>query len=62
MPLPRIYEALHPETKKGTAGGKVGGRGRKKIASDNVSFATDTAAKTGKIAFWKCQGRIMPVT
>ena len=49
-----IYEALHPETKAGVAGGKTGGRGRK-IATDKMSaaipsFADDTAAKTGKSA------------
>ena len=43
-----IYEALHPEAKRGVAGGKTGGRGREKIASDKLSFAIDTAAKTGK--------------
>ncbi len=39
-----IYEALHPETKKGAQGG----RGGKKNESDNLSFSKDTAAKTGK--------------
>lgn len=43
-----LYEALYPETKKGVAGGKAGGRGRKKVASEKVSFATDTAKKTKK--------------
>jgi len=43
-----IYLELHPETKAGVAGGKTGGNGREKVANDILSFATDTAAKTGK--------------
>ncbi len=43
-----LWESLYPETKAHVAGGKAGGRGRTPIASDNVSFANDTAAKTGK--------------
>lgn len=39
-----IYEELHPETKAGVAGGKA----RQGSAKDTVSFAEDTAAKTGK--------------
>jgi N6-adenosine-specific RNA methylase IME4 len=38
-----IYERLHPETKRGVAGGKA----RQGSASDNLSFAEDTAGKTG---------------
>ena len=30
------------------AGGKAGGNGREKVANDTMSFATDTAKKTGK--------------
>lgn len=46
-----IYEALHPETKQGAKGGK----GNAKPAANEtdkmaVSFATDTAAKTGRSA------------
>lgn len=43
-----IYLELHPETAKGVAGGKAGGNGREKVATDTVSFATDTAKKTGQ--------------
>lgn len=43
----QLYEARHPETKKGGAPGKSGGG--KKAKSDNLSsFAEDTAQKTGK--------------
>jgi ParB family chromosome partitioning protein len=42
----QIYEAIHPETKRGGAPGKPGGG--KKAKDDNMSsFAADTAAKTG---------------
>jgi len=37
-----IYEALHPETKRGVAGAEA-----RWHASETVSFASDTAAKTG---------------
>lgn len=49
-----VYEALFPETKAKTIGGKTGGRGREKIANAESapaipsSFTTDTAVKTGK--------------
>lgn len=44
-----IYEAQHPETKAGVAGGKAGGRGRIANAdSAPASFAADTATKTGR--------------
>ena len=51
-----IYLELHPETKRGTAGGEAGGRGRPKIARGETplaiepvpSFVADTAAKTNK--------------
>jgi ParB family chromosome partitioning protein len=46
-----IYEALHPETKKGVAGAKASNRKQGKgqdDTSDNMSFASDTATKTGK--------------
>lgn len=39
-----IYEALHPETKAGVAGGKA----RQGSASDKLSFAESTAEATGK--------------
>ena len=39
----RIYEELHPETKAGVAGGKA----RQGSASEIISFANDTAIKTG---------------
>lgn len=39
----RIYEFLHPETKAKVAGGKA----RQGTASEIISFAADTAAKTG---------------
>ncbi len=48
-----IYEALHPETRQGTAGGKAGGRGRIASAESATAipaFADDTAAKTGRSA------------
>lgn len=38
-----VYEALHPDTRKGVAGGKA----RQGTATDNLSFAEDTAKKTG---------------
>ncbi len=38
-----IYEALHPETKAGVAGGKA----RQGSANDIMSFAEDTAQRTG---------------
>jgi ParB-like chromosome segregation protein Spo0J len=43
-----LYEAKHPETKKGAAPGA--GRGKKKRSqeSQNESFVRDTATKTGK--------------
>jgi hypothetical protein len=37
------YEAMHPETKAHVAGGMA----RQGAANDNLSFAADTAAKTG---------------
>lgn len=37
------YEAKHPETRAGVAGGKA----RQGAAADNLSFAADTAAATG---------------
>lgn len=40
------YEALHPETKRGVAGGMA----RQGTATDTVSFADATAAATGKDA------------
>jgi len=45
-----LYESLHPETRKGVAGGKASGESRKgsKRTSDKMSFVQDTAAKTGK--------------
>lgn len=45
-----IYEIKHPETKKGTAGGKASGRSRRgeKRTKETVSFVRDTAKKTGK--------------
>lgn len=42
-----LYVQKHPETIRGTSGGKAGGRGRQKIANDTVSFAIDAAKKTG---------------
>jgi ParB family chromosome partitioning protein len=39
-----LYEAKHPETKHHVAGGKA----RQKSASANLSFAADTAARTGR--------------
>jgi ParB-like chromosome segregation protein Spo0J len=39
-----IYEQLHPETRRGAAGG----HGKHGSASDNLSFAEDAAAKTGR--------------
>jgi ParB family transcriptional regulator, chromosome partitioning protein len=38
-----IYEALHPETRAHVAGG----HGKHRSAADNLSFAEDTATKTG---------------
>lgn len=38
------YEALHPETKRGVAGGLA----RQGVATDKLSFAAATAAATGK--------------
>lgn len=38
-----LYEEMHPETKKGVAGGVA----RQGSASETVSFAADAAAKTG---------------
>lgn len=45
-----IYEELHPETKRGVAGGKASGQARngKDRTSDILSFVQDTAKKTGK--------------
>lgn len=40
----KLYESLHPETKKGAAGGHA----KHGSASDKMSFAGDTASKTGK--------------
>jgi hypothetical protein len=37
------YEELYPDTKRGVSGGKA----RQGSASENISFAADTAAKTG---------------
>ena len=42
-----IYLIKYPETEAGIAGGKAGGRGREKIATDTMSFASDTAIRTG---------------
>lgn len=44
-----LYEAKYPEAKRGTAGaiGSNKSQGRKIDASETVSFAIDTAAKTG---------------
>jgi len=47
-----LYEGLHPETARGTAGGKASGESRAGTrTTDNMSvvpsFAADTAAKTG---------------
>lgn len=39
----RIYEFLHPETKAKVAGGKA----RQGVATEIISFAADTAKKTG---------------
>lgn len=39
-----VYEALYPETKRGVAGGKA----RQGSASDNLSFAEQTAETTGR--------------
>jgi len=39
-----LYEIKHPETRHGTAGAEAKHRG----ADDNLSFAADTAAKTGE--------------
>jgi len=44
-----IYEAMFPETKKGVAGAHASNKAQgQKNASDKMSFASDTAAKTGK--------------
>lgn len=45
----QLYEALHPETKKGTAGSMGSNRanGRTKAANDTLSFAADTAQTAG---------------
>jgi ParB-like chromosome segregation protein Spo0J len=47
-----IYEAKHPETKGGVAGGKAGGNGRaataKTATATTPCFTADTAAKTGR--------------
>ena len=48
-----LYEARGPETKAGVAGG----RGREKIASEIISFAIDTATKTGVRSCMKQEGR-----
>ena len=40
----QVYEALHPETKAGVAGGKA----RQGSASDTLSFTESTARATGK--------------
>jgi len=49
-----IYEALHPETKQGVAGGKASGQARRTTAESAVvhtpSFVEDTAQKTGRAA------------
>lgn len=44
-----IYEALHPETKRGVAGANASNRTQGKTADANeiISFASDTAAKIG---------------
>jgi hypothetical protein len=44
----QIYEAMHPETRRGTKGGP--GRGHTKTTENIsvVSFADDAAAKTGR--------------
>lgn len=46
-----LYEAKHPESRANVRGGKSGGKGRPKSASDNVSlakpFAVDAARKLG---------------
>ena len=44
-----LYEALHPETKRGIAGGKASGESRRgeNRTNDKMSFVQDTAAKTG---------------
>jgi N6-adenosine-specific RNA methylase IME4/ParB-like chromosome segregation protein Spo0J len=42
----RVYDQLHPETKAGVAGGKA----RQGSATEIISFAEDTAAKTGVTA------------
>jgi hypothetical protein len=44
-------EKLHPETKRGVAGGKASGRKRANKSQDescSPAFVADTAAKTGK--------------
>ncbi|MBT4512677.1 MAG: ParB N-terminal domain-containing protein, partial [Chloroflexi bacterium] len=45
-----LYEELHPETRRGVAGGKASGasrRGEKRTSADNA-FVQDTAEKTGR--------------
>ena len=44
-----IYEEIHPETKRGAAGGKASGASRGTTAESAIvqSFGKDTAAKTG---------------
>ena len=46
----QIYLELHPETKRGTAGGKASGSSRRgeERTNDNVTFVQDTATKTGR--------------
>ncbi|HEU4407694.1 MAG TPA: hypothetical protein VFS43_20690 [Polyangiaceae bacterium] len=53
--MQEIYEAIHPETKQGVAGGKAGGRGRRAEQAQNSapatptpSFCSDAGAKVGK--------------
>jgi len=42
-----IYEALHPETKRGAVGRRGSGKGETVSESDKLSFSDDTAAHTG---------------
>jgi ParB family chromosome partitioning protein len=42
-----LYEALHPETKRGATGRRGSGKGETVSRSDSLSFTDDTAAKTG---------------
>jgi ParB-like chromosome segregation protein Spo0J len=47
--LKEIYEARHPETKKGAQGGGRGGKGtRRRTGSVTASFSKSAAAKTGR--------------